>query len=104
MLENETIIRMHNLGSTFRQISEETKFSKSKVHRIIAAHLEATQSNELPNIEIKQTVPSGNIFSSFVGWLRIGLNQYSNKDTGEVVSVKFVPAGNASKCGHFITV
>lgn len=101
---NQTIINMYNSGETIKTIAGFTKMSNGGIHKIISSHLETTQATEVPDIEIKETVKSGIIFNSFVGWLRIGINQYSNKDTGEVVNVKFVPSGNILNCGHFVTI
>ena len=102
---NESVIKLHNEGQTVRYISDTVGISKSAVHKIITAHLEAIE------VDIAVVVPSGTVkaeagkvFDSFVGWLRISPNQYSHKDTGEIINVKFVPSAITVGCGHFITV
>jgi hypothetical protein len=102
MLENEIIIKMHNSGATVRQISDETKFSKSKVHRIITTYLSELDPNE-NNLKVVPTVGPNKLFNSFVGFVRLSLNCWSNKDTGEIVNIKFVPSNDINKCGNFVT-
>jgi hypothetical protein len=100
---NALIIKMHNSGDSIKIIADTTGMSKGGIHKIITAYLESAAPEKV-NDETKPTIKAGKMFSSFVGWIRLSINCWSNKDTGEVVNVKFVPAVDLNKCGHFITV
>jgi hypothetical protein len=99
---NETIIKMHNAGETERKISEVTGMSKTGIHKIITSYLSEFDPVE-NDLKITPTVEPNKIFSSFVGFVRLSKNVYSNKDTGEVVNVKFVPSNDDTKFGNFVT-
>jgi hypothetical protein len=99
---NELIIKMHNNGNTERQISDATGLSKSGVHKIIGMYIESIDVETTVD-DVKPNVEAGKIFSSFVGWVRLSANKYSNKDTGEVVNVKYIPGNDVAKYGHFVT-
>jgi hypothetical protein len=42
--------------------------------------------------------------NSFVGWIRTNVNEYTNKETGEIVNVAFVKAKKAGDFGYFVKV
>lgn len=102
---NENVVKLHNEGQTVRYISETIGISKSAVHKIITAHLEVIEvdSDVIVGYSVTSKSEAGRVFDSFVGWLRIAPNQYSNKDTGEVLNVIFVPSATAGGFGRFVT-
>jgi hypothetical protein len=99
----ELIIAMHNKGNTVRQISDATGLSKSGVHKVLTSYIESIAVEKTVD-NVKSNVEAGKIFSSFVGWVRLSANKYSNKDTGEIVNVKYVPSNNVTQYGHFVTI
>ena len=96
---NTRIIELHNEGQSINSISLAIGMSKGGVHKVISSVI-VPQDND----PIKPTVKGGKLISSFVGWTRITVNQYVNKETAEVISVKFNKAVKSDKYGTFITV
>jgi len=90
------VLEMSNAGSSLRAIAEELGISKNKVARILDKILKPESAvNKSREIEIEKVLPvvadnSLERVSSFSGWDRIGVNEYSHKETGEIMTVKFV--------------
>jgi len=100
------IIEMHNNGASVREIEQETGVGKSTIHRVVTAHMDSIKpkdSDETKPIE-SPSDKVGERFDSFVGWNRIGVNQYAHKDTGEIINVKFIKSKDINTCGHFVIV
>lgn len=115
---NKRIIKMHNDGKTVREIAEAVGISKTLVNNVINAHIEslkvkpapAVTENKLEPVQ-KQTAPASNVttsgkrISSFGEYKHTGTrNEYAHKETGEIITVKFVQAKAPEQCGHFETV
>jgi hypothetical protein len=99
---NTLIIKMHNSGDSINIIATTTGMSKGGVHKIITSYLSELDPSE-NNLKVVPTVVPGKLFNSFVGFMRLSLNCWSNKDTGEIVNVKFVPSNDVTKFGNFVT-
>jgi hypothetical protein len=99
---NALIIKMHNSGDSIKIIAEATGMSKGGIHKIITLYLSELDPVE-NDLKITPTVGPNKIFSSFVGFVGLSKNLYSNKDTGEIVNIKFVPSNDVSKFGVFVT-
>jgi hypothetical protein len=99
---NALIIKMHNSGDSIKIIAEATGMSKGGIHKIITSYLGELDPVE-NDLKITPTVGPGKLFNSFIGFIRLSKNVYSNKDTGEVVNVKFVPSNDVTKFGNFVT-
>lgn len=115
---NKQIISMHNDGKTTREIAEAVGVSKTLVNNIIGAFIASLNSkpiaqtpanNETPAAQIakpKEPVATvtGKRITNFGEYQRLDVNKYAHKSTGEIITVKFVPATAPDQCGHFVTV
>jgi len=116
---NLEILAMHNGSKSVREIAEKMNIGKSAVHKVLQSMLgvepdvEVSQKDEVKMVSEKKTTAKksdvvdvpGERFGSFVGWSRIGVNEYANDKSGEVIRVRFVSAiesGEAS--GYFVKV
>lgn len=99
---NDMIISMHNQGATVRQISEKTKLSIGGVHKVLSSVLD--KADVMPKIPTKiSLIGNEERFDSFGGWIRTNVNEYTNKDTGEVIYLAFV-GGKKGEHGHFVKI
>jgi hypothetical protein len=99
---NTLIIKMHNSGDSIKIIADATGMSKGGIHKIITAHLDSARTI-VNNLKTTPTIDAGKLFASFVGFVRFSKNIYSNKDTGEIVNIIFVPSNDIAKFGNFVT-
>lgn len=99
---NERILEMHNEGKTVRQISDAVKLSIGGVHKVLSSVLDKVDI--MPKIPTK-VVLSGNEerFTNFGGWIRTNVNEYTHKETGEVVYIAFV-RGKKGEYGYFVKI
>ena len=66
-------------------------------------------NNETPSSQtVKPTEPDATIIgkkiTNFGEYQRIDVNKYAHKSTGEIITVKFIPATPPNKHGYFVTV
>jgi len=101
-LRNKRIVDMHNSGSTIKEIMTATGISKSGIYKILDAVVKVGDiAPKTPIVEVKM-VGTEERFMSFVGYERTNVNEYSHKDTGEVIRVAFVKAKNPNEFGYFV--
>ena len=101
-LRNKRILDLHNEGKTMGEISKIVGIGKTSVHSVLNKML---LNGDAPKKEVVKEVKltgSEEIFSSFVGWERTNVNEYSHKDTGEVIRVAFVKAKGPNEFGYFV--
>jgi hypothetical protein len=115
---NAEIVNLHNSGLSTQQIADKIGLSKAGVYKVINLHLEAAKSqpaaidpanNETPAAQTTKPIEpavtvTGKRITNFGEFQRIDVNRYAHKSTGEIITVKFVPATDPDQCGHFITV
>ena len=110
---NAEIINLHNSGLSTQQIADKVGLSKAGVYKVINLHLEAVKSKTVVATQdkaepTKQTEPASTVtgkrITNFGEYQRIDVNKYAHKSTGEIITVKFIPAKAPDKCGHFIAV
>lgn len=98
---NERILEMHNQGCTVRQISDDVKLSIGGVHKVLSSVLDKV--DVMPKISSKVKLRGDEErFDNFSGWIRTNINEYTNKDSGEVVCIAFVPAKEKGSHGYFV--
>jgi len=108
----QKVLDLNNDGKSLRQIADDLGINKNKVSRILSKFLnpidtaakksaaKAVEADEVMEVEYEETDER---VSSFVGWDRIGPNEYSNKATGEIMNVRFVKgAAENHFIGHFV--
>ncbi len=110
---NAEIINLHNSGLSTQQIADKIGLSKAGVYKVINLHLEAVKSKTVVATQdkaepTKQTEPASTVtgkrITNFGEYQRINVNKYAHKSTGEIITVKFVPATVRGQCGYFVTV
>jgi len=110
---NAEIINLHNSGLSTQQIADKVGLSKAGVYKVINLHLEAVKSKTVVATQdkadpTKQTDPASTVtgkrITNFGEYQRIDVNKYAHKSTGEIITVKFVPATVRGQCGYFVTV
>lgn len=110
---NAEIINLHNSGLSTQQIADKVGLSKAGVYKVINLHLEAVKSKTVVATQdkaepTKQTEPASTVtgkrITNFGEYQRIDVNKYAHKSTGEIITVKFVPATVRDQCGYFVTV
>ena len=115
---NQEIIKLHNSGLSTQQIADKVGLSKAGVYKVINSHLEAVKSqpaatppaeNETPSAQTTKpkepaATVTGKKITNFGEYQRIDVNKYAHKSTGEIITVKFVPATVRDQCGYFVTV
>jgi len=115
---NAEIIKLHNSGLSTQQIADKVGLSKAGVYKVINSYLEAVKSqtdampqaeNETPAAQTTKPIePATTVtfkrITNFGEYQRIDVNKYAHKSTGEIITVKFVPATAPDQCGHFVTV
>lgn len=104
-LRNKRIIDMHNSGSTLKEIIKATGMSRSGIYKVIDSIIKVGEIAPIKEVvkEVKLTGTEER-FTSFVGWERTNVNEYSHKDTGEVIRVAFVKAKSDNEFGYFVKV
>ena len=103
-LRNKRILDLHNSGSSMGEISKAVGLGKTSVHNILNKMLKVGET--APKEPVKEVELKGNEerFTSFTGWERTNVNEYSNKETGEVVRIAFVKATEPDGFGYFVRV
>ncbi len=113
---NKEIIKMHNTDKTTREIADSLGISKTLAHNVIREHINSLNTvtsvisdNETPASQtVKPAEPdetiTGKRITNFGEYQRIDVNKYARKSTGEIITVKFVPATVRGQCGYFVTV
>jgi len=110
---NAEIINLYNSGLSTQQIADKVGLSKAGVYKVINLHLEAVKSKTVVATQdkaepTKQTEPASTVtgkrITNFGEYQRIDVNKYAHKSTGEIITVKFVPATVRGQCGYFVTV
>lgn len=113
---NKQIISMHNNDKTTREIADALGISKTLVHNVIKDHINSLNNgatppanNETPAAQTTKpkepaATVTGKKITNFGEYQRIDVNKYAHKSTGEIITVKFVPATAPDQCGHFVTV
>lgn len=110
---NAEIINLYNSGLSTQQIADKVGLSKAGVYKVINLHLEAVKSETVVATQdkaepTKQTEPdstvTGKRITNFGEYQRIDVNKYAHKSTGEIITVKFIPATPPNKHGYFVTV
>lgn len=113
---NKEIIKLHNDGLSSQQIADKIGLSKGGVYKVITDHIKSLSGAIAPAVtenkpQPKPTAPASNVtgsgkrISSFGEYKHTGTrNEYAHKETGEIITVKFVPAKTPGACGHFETV
>jgi predicted DNA-binding transcriptional regulator AlpA len=101
-LRNKRIIDMHNSGDNIKVIMKATGMSKSGIYKVIGSIVKVGET--APKEPVIEVELKGNEerFGSFVGWQRTNVNEYCNKETGEIVRVAFVRAKKEGKFGYFV--
>lgn len=106
---NQLIIQLHNDGLSTQKIADKVGISKAAVYKVVTAYLDTIKDDaKLKQAKAKQTEPASTVtgkrITNFGEYQRIDVNKYAHKSTGEIITVKFVPAKAPEKCGHFIAV
>jgi hypothetical protein len=97
------ILDLHNEGKSVRQISTDLSVSKSLVHKVLSSVLDKV--DVMPKISSKVKLRGDEErFYNFSGWIRTNVNEYTHKDTGEVVLIAFVPAKEKGGHGYFVKI
>lgn len=101
-LRNKKIIDMHNSGATIKEIIDATGMSRSGIYKVIDSIVKIGET--APKEPVKEIQLTGNEerFTSFIGWERINVNEYSNKATGEVIRVAYIKAKSPNEFGYFV--
>jgi DNA-binding transcriptional regulator LsrR (DeoR family) len=99
---NAMVFKMFNEGKTERQIAEFIGLSKTAVHKILTPLVVKETVSPKIKKEIVKLTGTEERFTSFVGWERTNVNEYSHKETGEVIRVAFVKAKGPNEFGYFV--
>ena len=101
MERDDRILELHNSGKSVRQISTELSLSKSLVHKVLSAVFD--KADVMPKTPTN-VVLSGDEerFTNFGGYIRTNVNEYTHKETGEVVNIAFVGAKEKGGHGYFV--
>ena len=98
---NDLILELHNEGKSVRYISEVVKLSIGGVHKVLASVIEKV--DVMPKISSKVELRGNEErFENFSGWVRTNVNEYTHKETGEIVNIAFVPAKEKGGHGYFV--
>lgn len=109
---NQLIIQLHNDGLSTQKIADKVGISKAAVYKVVTAYLDTVKDDAKPKqAKAKQSaqastgINSGQRITNFGEFEYTGnTNEYAHKQTGQVITVKFIPAKAPDKCGHFIAV
>jgi len=109
---NELIIQMHNEGLSTQKIADKVGISKAAVYKVVTAYLDTVKDDAKPKqAKVNKSAPAsifiepGQRITNFGEFEYTGnTNEYAHKQTGQVITVKFIPAKAPDKCGHFIAV
>lgn len=98
---NDLIVRMHNEGQSVRAISEVVKLSIAGVHKILASVID--KADVMPKIPTKVKL-TGNEerFTNFGSYVRTNVNEYTHKETGEIINIAFVASKEKGGYGYFV--
>jgi len=101
-LRDQKIIDLHNQGKSIRNIASELNVGKTTVSNVVNIFLgidKIPSKKEVVPVKLKGTEER---FDSFVGWTRLGVNEYVNFNTGEVIRVAYVKAKGPEEFGYFV--
>jgi hypothetical protein len=108
---NEEIIKLHNEGLSTQKIADKVGISKAAVYKVVTAYLDTVKDDAKPKqAKVNKSSPAssfiktGKRITNFGEYQRIDVNKYAHKQTGQVITVKFIPAKAPEKCGHFIAI
>lgn len=99
---NLEIFKMYNSGKTEREIADKFGLGKTTVHNILNGFLGKKEDKTITPVMSVEIKGNEERFESFVGWIRTNVNEYSHKDTGEVIRVAFVKAKEPGEFGYFV--
>jgi transposase len=102
-LRDQRIKNLNNEGKSIAEIAKEIGMSKGGVHKVLGKFLlkgdVAPKKEKVVEVKISGTEER---FDSFVGWTRLGVNEYVNFNTGEVIRVAYVKAKSDKEFGYFV--
>ena len=106
---NKAILKMYNDGTSIATIAKKFNLSKPGVHSIIKSRLPDPDSKEVtaqPKETIKTGVTSnkGERITNLGEYVRTGVNEYTHKNIGEVINIKFIKATKPNEYGYFVKV
>jgi len=108
---NSQIIQLHNEGLSTQKIADKVGISKAAVYKVVTAYLDTIKDDAKPKqAKVNKSSPAssfiktGQRITNFGEYQRIDVNKYAHKSTGEIITVKFVPATVRGQCGYFVTV
>jgi len=99
---NAEVFKMFNEGKTEREIAKIVGLSKTAVHKILTPLVVKETISPKVKKELAKLTGKEDRIDSFVGWIRTNVNEYTNKDTGEVMNVVFVKATTPDGFGYFV--
>lgn len=99
---NAKIFELFNQGKSERFIADEVGVSKTTVHKVLEPLINKKETAPAIKKEIAKLTGNEERFTNFSGWIRTNVNEYSHKDTGEVIKVAFVKAKSPDECGYFV--
>jgi hypothetical protein len=99
---NAEVFKMFNEGKTEREIAKIVGLSKTAVHKILTPLVVKETISPKVKKELAKLTGKEDRIDSFVGWVRTNVNEYTNKDTGEVMNVVFVKATTPDGFGYFV--
>jgi transposase len=102
-LRDQRIKNLNNEGKSIAEIAKEIGMSKGGVHKVLGKFLlkgdVAPKKENVVEVKISGTEER---FDSFVGWTRLGVNEYVNEKTSEVIRVAYVKAKSDKEFGYFV--
>ena len=109
---NGLIIQLYNEGLSTQKIADKVGISKAAVYKVVTAYLDTVKDDAKPKqAKVNKSAPAsifiepGQRITNFGEFQYTGnTNEYAHKQTGQVITVKFIPSKAPDKCGHFIAV
>lgn len=101
-LRNKKILDLHNSGESTRNIAKELGIGKTTVSEVIGKAVckgEDVPPKEVVPVKLKGTEER---FTNFSGYVRTNVNEYSHKESGEVIRVAYVKAKSKDEFGYFV--
>lgn len=105
---NDLILSLHNQGESIKAIADKLGMSKGGVHKVLNGVLvkdyDVVVDEKKTTDIVSDKYPRGSVLGSFVGLKRIGVNEYVDEKTGEVVMVRFNKATLVGGFGTFSVI
>jgi hypothetical protein len=109
---NEEIIKLHNEGLSTQKIADKVGISKAAVYKVVTAYLDTVKDDAKPKqAKVNKSSPASSFIETGKRITNFGefeytgnTNEYAHKQTGQVITVKFIPAKAPDKCGHFVAI